>query len=92
MREMKCSQNMELNDDVLDTVSGGTGSVNSSCYGPGDKIHFPVSCPACGRKCDDKFGFVATVQRHFQCDGSRDMLQIQVDHCGGSVVQWIDHK
>ena len=91
MKEMKYFQNMELDDDVLNTVSGGIGSVSGGCYEPGDTIHFKISCPACGRQCDDKYGFVATVQKRFQCDGKRDMVQIQVDHCGGSVVKWIDH-
>lgn len=86
------NKKFELNDTQLDDISGGIGSGNNGCYEPGDTIHFKISCPACGRQCDDKFGFVATVQKRFQCDGNWDMLQIQVDHCGGSVVQWIDHK
>lgn len=83
---------VELDDDTLDSVSGGTGSVRSYCYEPGETINFKVSCPVCGRQCDDTFGFVATVQKRFQCDGKRDMVQIQVDHCGGNVVQWINHR
>ena len=83
---------MELNDDMLDTVSGGTGSTGNGCYEPGDRICFKSRCPVCGRLCDDKFGFMATVQKRFQCDGSRDMVQIQSDHCGGSVVQWVNHR
>ena len=46
MKEMKYFQNMELDDDVLNTVSGGTGSVSGGCYEPGDTIHFKISCPA----------------------------------------------
>ena len=67
---------LELDGGMLDSVSGGTGSGNSGCYEPCGTICFKVSCPVCGR----------------QCDGNRDMLQIQVDHCGSSVVQWINNR
>ena len=48
---MENKKMLELNDDELDSVSGGTGSVSSGCYEPGDTINFKVSCPACGRQC-----------------------------------------
>ena len=92
---MEIRESFELDEDILNSVTGGSDvHMDNECWSEGDTIRFYTRCPACG-KTNYEAGlayFEGRVTRNFKCDGTRDMLEVEMNHCGIRMTQWVDHK